>query len=403
MKLPKGNITKTVQGGPGSLKDIVNELREQSFSGYLQINLVKEGADAKGQILLQDGSPILSDYDDQQTTLSGPGAIKHLIKDSIKEDCTIEVHSDIEDIGLMVTLFSKAKIDPEDLDIERSLGEIQEEEAREKEEAERKAQEVARKTEITEQLNAWKSDGYSIVDIEGFDEKTLEDIEPIFKELKKGIKKLQELEQRLGELNTQGFDNEVSSIQSKLKDPILTPDIEKELDELESAIQDREVRATELKKQIDKWREEGYEVAKLESAIEEDFSKAWDEFTTFMDNVSTIKELKGKLNSMETKGFKEQTDSILEKLKDPAKISEIEADLAALEKAIEEEKAKKDQLRQMMEDWKTQGYVVEKLENILGEKSFKDAEPSFIDYEKNLINLKKLGENLKALEMEELA
>ncbi len=403
MKLPKGNITKTIPGGPESLKNILNELQEQSFSGYLQINYTKEGADSKGQILLEEGSPILSDYEHQETTYSGSGAIKHLIKDSIKEDSSIEVHSDIEDIGLMVTLFSKARIDPDDLNIEKNLEEILEEEAREKEETARKAQEEARKAEITEQINSWKIDGYSIVDIEGFDEKPLEEIEPVFKEYKKAIRKLHEAEQRLGELDIHGFDNEVASIQSKLKDPILITDLDKELADLESAIQDREVRVTELKKQIEKWREDGYEVAKLESTIEEDFAKAWDEFTTFMDNISTLKELKGKLSDLETKGFNTQKDTILEKLKDPDKIPEIEADLAALGQAIEEEKAKKAQLRQMMEDWSSQGYVITNLENTLSEKNFQDAEPAFIDYEKNLHNLKKVAEKLKALEMEELS
>jgi chromosome segregation ATPase len=403
LKLPKGTIKRTINGGPEALKDVYTELQGEAFSGYLQINLNKDGADSKGQIVLQEGAPVLSDYEHQTDTYSGSSAIKHVIGDSIKEDCNIEVHSDIEDIGLMITLFSKAKINPEDFDIDRQLEEIIEEEQKAKEEAERKAKEDTRKTEIKEQIDAWKGEGYTLIEIDDFDTKPLDEIEPVFSEYQNAIGKLRDLTSRLDGLDTKGFENETESIRTKLKDPILISDAEKELTDVESAIQDRDVRINELKKQIEKWREEGYLVDKLEQSIEEDFAKAWDEFTTFMDNVSSLKELTNKLNELKTKGFKDQVNVIKEKLRDPDKISEIESDISTLGKDIEDEKAKKEQLKNMLEDWKGQGYMVENLETVWNEKMFKDAEPAFIDFEKNLISLKKLADKLKSFEMEELA
>jgi chromosomal replication initiator protein DnaA len=403
VKLPKGKIAKTESGGPDKLKGIFGELQGQSFSGYLELNLAQNEGAAKSQIVLKEGAPVLSEHDSPNGTISGMDAVKLLIRDSLDENCSIEVHSDIENVDMLLTFFSKAKVDSDKVDVDQIIQDLEEEERLAREAAEHAAQEEARKNEITEQINTWKSAGLNVEKIEGIMSEPLESIESVFKEFQAGVEKIQELTNKLGELNIKGFESTVEGIKTKLTNPDLSDEAEKDIDDLEENIKEQKTRKEELKKRIEGWREEGYMVDKLEAAIEGDFGLAWEEFTKFVDDVQTLKELLGKLQDLDAVGFDDQKNVILEKLKDPDKIPELENDIADLEQKIEEEKAKKEQLRLMMENWSGEGYVTGSLEESLKNLSFEEAEKVFMEFEKGISSLKGLSDRLDAVQLEDLA
>ena len=403
MKLPKGKISQTESGGPDKLKNIMSELQSQSFSGYLELTLSQEEGEAKAQIVLKEGAPVLCEFESPQGSFAGMDAIKYLIQNSLDESCNIEVHTDIENVDMLLTFFSKAKVDAEALDIDQILGDLEEEARKLKEEADRKAQEEAKKSEITELMTNWKSGGFNVQQLEEVMGESLDKIEPVFNEFQAAIEKLQEFSVKLEGLETKGYESTVEAIKGKLTSPELISEVEKEISDLEENIQEQEVRKEELKKRIDGWREEGYVVSKLEAAIEGDFGKAWDEFTKFVDDIQTLKEFSKKLEGMNTKGFDSQTQPILEKLKDPDKIPELEGDLTALENMIQEETAKKEQLRMMMESWSSDGVTVTSLEAALENQSFEEAEKVFMEFEKGIVAIKGLNERLDALQIEDLS
>ncbi len=403
MKLPKGKISQTESGGPDKLKNMMNELQGQSFSGYLELTVPKEDGEAKAQIVLKEGAPVLCEFESPQGSFSGMDAVKHLILNSLDESCNIEVHTDIENVDMLLTFFSKAKVEADQVDIDKILEDLEEEMRKAKEEAERKAQEETRKAEISEQVNNWKSSGFNVQKLEEVMGEALGNIEPVFNEFEAAIGKIQELVGKLEGLDTTGYDSTVEAIRAKLNNPELISEVEKELADLEENIKEQEVRKEELKKRIDSWRDEGYEVGKLEAAIEGDFGKAWEEFTKFVDNIQTLKELAKKIEGMKTKSFDSQTQAILEKLKDPDKIPEIEADLTALENMIQEESAKKEQLKLMMENWRGEEFVVTTLEETLENQSFEEAETVFMEFEKSILAIKELHQRLDALQIEDLA
>ena len=402
MKLPQGKITKTESGGPDKLKGMFGELQGQSFSGYLQLKLAGEDGEATSQMVLKEGSPVLSEYASSSGTVSGMDALKLLIKDSMNENCSIEVHSEIENVDMLLTFFSKAKVDADSVNVDQIIADLEEEERKAREAAERAAQEEARKNEIMEQVNAWKSSGLIVEKIEGVMGETLDTIEPIFSEFQAGVEKIQELAGKLGELDASGFESSVEAIKGKLTNPDLVGEVEKEIAELEENIKEQETRKDELKKRIEGWREEGYKVDKLEAAIEGDFGKAWEEFTKFVDDIHTLKEFAGKLEGLDATGFDDQKNVLLEKLKDPDMIPQLENEIAALEQAIEEEKTKKEQLKLMMDNWGGEGYITTTLEEALNTLSFSEAEKVFMDYEKGILALKGLRDRLDAIQLEDL-
>jgi chromosomal replication initiator protein DnaA len=403
LKLPKGKIAKTESGGPDKLKGMFGELQGQSFSGYLELNLAKDEGAAIAQMVLKEGAPVLSEYESPQGTVSGMDAVKLLIKDSLNENCSIEVHSEIENVDMLLTFFSKAKVDAEQVNVDQIIEDLEEEARKAREAVERAAEEESRKNEITEQINTWRSAGLNVEKIEGVMSEALETIEPVFTDFKAGIEKIQELANKLAELDISGFESSAESIKAKLTNPDLVGEVEKEIADLEENIKEQETRKDELKKRIEGWREEGYKVDKLEAAIESDFGKAWEEFTKFVDDVHTLKEFAGKLDGLNAAGFDDQKNFILEKLKDPDRIPELESDIATLTQAIEEEKTKKEQLKLMMENWSGEGYVTSSLEEALSNLSFEEAEKVFMDFEKGILGLKGLKDRLDAIQLEDLA
>ena len=96
------------------------ELQGQSFSGYLELNLAKDEGAAIAQMVLKEGAPVL-------------------IKDSLNENCSIEVHSEIENVDMLLTFFSKAKVDAEQVNVDQIIEDLENEEKKAREAAERGA------------------------------------------------------------------------------------------------------------------------------------------------------------------------------------------------------------------------------------------------------------------------
>jgi preprotein translocase subunit YajC len=87
------------------------------------------------------------------------------------------------------------------------------------------------------------------------------------------------------------------------------------------------------KKQMDRWKAEGYNVSKLESLLNSDETMFAHSFPEVSANISRLKNISGKLKSMNTAGYEVQVDSIKSKLYIP--------DQAEVEVAVEEFKALK--------------------------------------------------------------
>ena len=132
------------------------------------------------------------------------------------------------------------------VNVDQIIQDLEEEERKAREAAERAAQEEARKNEITEQINAWKSTGLIVEKLESVMGEALDTIEPVFTEIQAGVEKLQELANKLGELDIKGFESAAESIKSKLTNPDLVGEIEKELSDLEENIKEQETRKDEL-------------------------------------------------------------------------------------------------------------------------------------------------------------
>ena len=274
MKLPSGKITKTVAGGLDSFQGLLNELKGSNFSGYIAIGLQKDDGPSKGQIVLKEGLPALSDYEYKGEESLGKDSVNNLIRDGLSKDASLEVHGNI-DVDIIIDFNADANVEAADFDLTTKAKEIEEEERKAREEAERREREAKRREELTQQINEWRSSGYIVTSLEELMEKPLNEVENAFKTFGQDIEKLMEFDKKLGSLNTKGFESEVDAIELKLNDPSAIEDLQKMIDKLQKSIESRAKKEAELRKKIDAWKNDGYNVTRLETVLETDFSAAW--------------------------------------------------------------------------------------------------------------------------------
>jgi chromosomal replication initiator protein len=388
LKLPEGKITDTQTGGIDTLKGKLDQLMGESFSGYLLVTKEEDSGEITGQIVFDEGTPVLSEFISADKTEAGAKSIIPIIEAAVSGEVKIETHTSI-DVQLMTRFFSKAKIEPDEFDIDKKLEELRAMEEQEKEKTEQLKKELEVRKELADKLSTWKDDGYVVEKLEKIFTESLDKVEPLFKEFEVGVEKLKELDSRLSSIETEEFKSKLEDIESKLNNPDLIEEIESDLDSLEQMISEQSERRQELIKVVDEWKNDGYNVSQLLDLIETDIDKAWDEFTSVMDTIQKLKEYEELIGNIKGKSFKDRVESIQSKIKDITTLDEVKSEYSELEGLLKEEGEKKERLKVMKNTWSEQGFKVDALTSVLDEP-FDVAEEKFSDYERRIETLKEI-------------
>ena len=400
MKLPEGKVKDTFSGGVDILKRSINKFKKENFSGYLLIRSKDENGELEGQVVFQDGEPVLSEFISPDKTFSGEKSVIPIIESCLNSESTYEIHTSI-DVELMIRFFSKAKVTIDVYNVDKRLQELKDLEEKEKEKTEQLKKELELRKTLEEKLQVWKGDGYVVTKLEKVFKEPLETVEKEFKKFENGVNKLTELDERLSKIENEEYKEKVADIEAKLNNPDLISEIESELTNLEQTISEQDERRKELQKIIDEWKEAGYNVSKLADLLETDLDKAWDEFTGVMDTIQKLKEYEEMVNTIKAKGFEKKIESIKSKIKDITALDSIKKEYSDLESRLKEESEKKERLKILMNSWKDQGFKLDKLSSILDEP-FETAEEKFMDYEKKVETLKDIKNRVEKLDKTEL-
>jgi chromosomal replication initiator protein DnaA len=398
LKLPEGKTTETLTGGLEELKSLVNKLVNDNFTGYLLLKRDDEGG-LQGQMVFKEGEPVLSEYISSEKTISGKESVIPIIECAISGEVSYEVHTSI-DVELMMRFFSKATVTKEDYDIDKKVEELKNLEEKEKQKTEQLKKELEERKKLEEKLQGWKMDGFVVTKLEKIFSEPLEEVEAAFQKFEEGVKKLGELDERMSALDSEEFSEELQKIEPKLNNPDLIPEIESDLNNLEQTLNEQNQKKDELRKIVNEWKEDGYNVSKLLDLIESDVSAAWDEFTGVMDTIQKLKEYEELIGNIKGKSLATKVDSIKSKIKDITALDDVKAEYSELESILKEESEKKERLKLMLTNWSEQGFKVDSLTPILDE-SFEDAEEKFIEYEKKIETLKDAKNRLEKIDKSE--
>jgi len=82
LRLPSGRLVRSLKGGQWVLRDLLIELEEEKFNGFVRTNLRKGMKYGEGAIVLKDGVPVLASYS-YEDEISGPECLGHLVEDDV--------------------------------------------------------------------------------------------------------------------------------------------------------------------------------------------------------------------------------------------------------------------------------------------------------------------------------
>ncbi len=92
VKLPSGRIVRTLFGGEDALRTAMGYLETGSIDGLVKTSFTRNGGASVGYLVTKKGQPYLASHESDEE-LFGDDALFELARDSINEDCIIEVRS----------------------------------------------------------------------------------------------------------------------------------------------------------------------------------------------------------------------------------------------------------------------------------------------------------------------
>lgn len=278
-------------------------------------------------------------------------------------------------------------------------------ERRKKGETRRKLDEDKLREELRAKLRAWNSAGYNTSSLGAVLNEPLDAARKEFERFEAAIRKLHDLNEELILMDTAGFESEVEAIRSRLSQPARVNEVEDDIFRLKILIERRrkeerrkkeeEERArSDLDARIDRLRSEGYDLSRLGRADLRAPAELRAELEALEKDVAALKELELELATVNPRGVESELERLKARLKNPAQLAELRADIGALKKRAEksQEEMRKDDIQRRIMEWKVLGFNIDKF------KQLENADPDVI--QKELVVFKIRVHRLKELESE---
>ncbi|MFQ5884343.1 MAG: DnaA ATPase domain-containing protein [Thermoplasmata archaeon] len=245
--LPEGKIVRTIEGGPGSLKKLLLDLKKYSFDGYVSTAMEQPDHTTKGFVVIKTGKPHSFLHMDKDGQTRGEESLKKIWADSYRKECVIRLHAKI-DVDALAELIERR-------DEERD----------------------PRFQELEEKMEAWRSAGYIVTELESTLMGDIERAEEMFANYEERIARLEEIRERLRTLETEKFKLDIEEIESRLNDPSSLREIEGDVVILEDRIAMEKEKAKEEKAEAEVQAEPEVEAEGEPEVVEEDVEKSADQ------------------------------------------------------------------------------------------------------------------------------
>ena len=92
MELPPGKTLESLFGGHDVLLGLLDRLGDENLTGFVRTSRFRDEVPAEGTIVFHKGSVVMVDHNSDHY-LAGIDSVKEVLRDSLDEDCVMEVHS----------------------------------------------------------------------------------------------------------------------------------------------------------------------------------------------------------------------------------------------------------------------------------------------------------------------
>ncbi len=250
LDIPEGTkIEKIMKGGDTALQDIMDLLKESSFSGYVRVKLNRDDENITSYMVVEESEPKLGlrelvkrhDKDPKKRVrrvYAGKNTLNEVKNDFTDEDAVIELHSGV-DVDTIINKYDRSKKSSDEDSAEDDFG------------PKRiglfwggKGQPDALEREVLlEKLNAWEKEGYDITEVETAMSMEIPECKAAFDRFEEDVETLKEMAAELEILDLAGFEDEAANLKTKLNDPRQIPEIREKIEALESNMGTEEVPA----------------------------------------------------------------------------------------------------------------------------------------------------------------
>ncbi|MCU0798383.1 MAG: hypothetical protein MUC62_01760 [Candidatus Thermoplasmatota archaeon] len=242
----------------------------------------------------------------------------------------------------------------------------------EKDNQKRRDEERKRRLEIRKSLDKYSSEGFKVTTVEQLLDENMNLLEEEFDIFIRQVARLKSLKEKLFKMDATGFEEEVSKLSDKLNDPENLDQVEKELDELKDSILSQRMRLQKLENALKEWSGMGFKVTKLEMALKKDIAEAEKVYTDYKARIEELSDYQTKLQDMGHKDIADQVHKITMMIKNPELLDTVRKEMARVQKTvtdIETIKAKRKELNELLKVWKTQGYRIDRILELMREES----------------------------------
>jgi chromosomal replication initiator protein DnaA len=288
LRIPEGIVVRTAKGGSDSLKGILADLKQYSFTGYVRVTLQKEIMSSIGYLVVEQGAPVMAVYEFEKSKprelkriYTGEKSLRFILEDSQDRSSNIELHSRVP-IEEFERRFPDARIDEEPVQAKapgvearlKAKGEAEGEETAEEEET------VDSQREIVE---LWRRKGFKVDTLEEALRKGPGALAKELAQFEQDAQRLKQFEVILNNFPILGHEPELEEIRSKLDDRAKIAEIESDIEFLQEKIkrkiQKRKTVEESIKQEMEKKKREEksadvYDlILKYQTAPEEEVEK----------------------------------------------------------------------------------------------------------------------------------
>jgi len=253
-------VVRTARGGAGVLKNIINDLKQYSFSGYIKVLLEKDTMNSTGYLVIDQGVPAMSIYQFERVQpreikriYAGDKSLRFVWEDAQDKTALIELHSRVPteeferrfpDAKLSgAEEFEPEKIEPPEPPPKRKALKKKIEKVEKVEKIEKLVEKIEPPSEeddpIWIEIQNIRQQGYNVERLEAAFKRNRVGAKKEIAIYQKKIQEMHKLEKLLDNLPQVGLDEEIESVRRKLINPELAVEVKEEIEVLKEVIRKR--------------------------------------------------------------------------------------------------------------------------------------------------------------------
>ncbi|HDP97003.1 MAG TPA: DUF835 domain-containing protein [Euryarchaeota archaeon] len=262
LRIPEGIVVRTARGGTEILRNILNDLKQYSFSGYIKVILKKDTMNSTGYLVIEQGTPAMSIYQFEKSEpreikriYAGDKSLRFIWEDSQDKLSLIELHSRVPkeefdrrfpDAKLTVTEEFEAQISkpqkPKKLRVTVSKRDKEMEGTPEDEKEE---------DPIWQEIQKIRRQGYQVEELEEIYGVNRSAAKRELAAYQEKVEELKKLEKMLDNLPNVGLDEEIARVKKGLNSPRQLEEIKEEFEILKDLTKQRIEKTKVAEKKIE--------------------------------------------------------------------------------------------------------------------------------------------------------